>query len=329
VVGDELDRRSLGEDVQQRGGDRASGLAVADHAHLDRAATRQHVFAGPEGAAVEDARVVVGLARQADGLARAGDDQAVTVEVEPPAGGRASGQAPAAADEVDAVDRGQDRRDRDLGCDPVQVLAPLAMGGTGPAAVDPVSQAAMVNQVTLPRPAADLVADPLGILAPGMGVREADVLLWWGAEPLAAVGVPGGARPVGGDALTVHQEQVGHVPAGPGQRRALGRDRQPLGTSAQDGKRRPAGGVLVHVGSFQAECLLARQGDCAGRGHRPVAGASARRVPAFARATAWRMIRPCDPSEPAPARYLQLRGAQRIPPSWNPPRSSRRIAAGR
>jgi hypothetical protein len=125
--------------------------------------------------------VVVGLARQADGLARAGDDQAVTVEVEPPAGGRASGQAPAAADEVDAVDRGQDRLGRDLGRDPVQVLAPLAMGGTGPAAVDPVSVAAMVNQVMLPRPAADLVADPLGILAPGVGVREADVLLWWGA----------------------------------------------------------------------------------------------------------------------------------------------------
>src|SRR6266508_4576572 len=66
MVGDELDGRALGEQVEQHGGDRPGGLAVADHAHLDRAAALQRLLAGPEGPAVEDARMVVGLAGQAE-----------------------------------------------------------------------------------------------------------------------------------------------------------------------------------------------------------------------------------------------------------------------
>jgi hypothetical protein len=57
---------------------------------------------------------------------------------------------------------------------------------------------------------------------------------------------------VGGDPRTVDHEEVGHVPAGAGKRRTLGRNREPLGASAEDRQRGPAGGVLVHVASLLA-----------------------------------------------------------------------------
>src|SRR4029453_3846890 len=96
------------------------------------------------------------------------------------------------------------------------------------------------------------LAAPLRGRTPGVRVGEAAVLLGCGAEPLAAVGVPGGAGPVGGDALTVDQDKVGHLPAAPAKGRALGRDRQPLGASAEGGGRGPPGCWLVHRGSPDA-----------------------------------------------------------------------------
>src|SRR5207249_8147847 len=100
----------------------------------------------------------------------------------------------------DAVDLGQDQLDRDLRGHPAEVPAPLAVAGAGPSAVDPVRVGVLLDQVALPGPAAHLAADPLGVGAPAARVGEADVLLGLGAEQLAAVGVAGRARPVGGDA---------------------------------------------------------------------------------------------------------------------------------
>jgi hypothetical protein len=94
--------------------------------------------------------VVVGLAGHAHGRSRAGEDQAVAVQVEPAARGRAGGEAPAAAGEVDAVHLGQDRLGRDLRGDPAQILAPLAVGGQRPPPVDPVGEALLVDKVALP-----------------------------------------------------------------------------------------------------------------------------------------------------------------------------------
>src|SRR6266511_635095 len=69
---------------------------------------------------------------------------------------------------------------------------------------------------------------------------------------LPAVGVPRVAGPVGGDARTVDQEEVGHIPAGASQRGVLSRDREPLRAGAQDSECGPAAGVLGHVESFLA-----------------------------------------------------------------------------
>jgi hypothetical protein len=77
VVGDQLDDRPLREQADQGAGDRAGGLAAADHAHLARAAGGERRPGRPEAAAVQDAGMVVGLARQPQRRPRSGQDQPV------------------------------------------------------------------------------------------------------------------------------------------------------------------------------------------------------------------------------------------------------------
>lgn len=237
MVGDQLDDRSLWEQADQGAGDRAGGLAAADHAHLDRPARGERRPGRPEAAAVQDAGMVVGLARQPQRRPRSGQDQPVAVERQRLTGGRAPGrQPPAAVGQVDADDLGQDRLHPELLGHPAQVPVPGTMVGAGLAAVDPVGQAALADQVALPGPAAHLVADLPGGRAPAGRVRKADVLLGRRAERLAAVGVAGGPGPVGGHAGPVDEHEVGHLPAGPGQGDPLGRDGQPLGPGPDDGE---------------------------------------------------------------------------------------------
>jgi hypothetical protein len=191
----------------------------------------------PEAAAVQDARMVVGLPEQPQRRPRARQHQPVAVHLQRLAGGRAPGrQPPAAVGQVDAVDVDQDRLYPELPGHPAQVPVPLAVAGAGLAAVDPVGQAALVDQVALPGPAAHLIADPARGRAPAGCVRVANVLVRGRAERLAAVGVAGGPQPVGGHAGPVDEDEVGHLYAGPGQGGPLGRDGQPLGTGPDDGE---------------------------------------------------------------------------------------------
>ena len=181
--------------------------------------------------------MVVGLARQPQRGPRTGQDQPVAVERQRLTGrGSPCRQPPAAVGQVDAHDLGRDRLHPELFGHPAQVPVPGTMVGAGLAAVDPVGQAALVDQVALPGPAAHLVADLPGGRAPARRVREADVLLGRRAERLAAVGVAGGPGPVGGHAGPVDEHEVGHLAAGPSQGGPLGRDGQPLGPGPDDGE---------------------------------------------------------------------------------------------
>jgi hypothetical protein len=161
-----------------------------------------------------------------------GQDQPVALEGEPPTRSHLRGlQVPAAFGELDAVDLGVDRLDAKLLGDPPEVPVPLPVVGAGLAAVDPVGQAALVDQVALPRPAARPIADVPGGRTPAERVGIADVLFGRRAEGLTAVGVSRRTRPVGGDLGAVDHDQVGHLPAGLEQGRTLGRDGKPLGPS--------------------------------------------------------------------------------------------------
>jgi hypothetical protein len=143
VVGDQCDHRPLRDQAEQGAGDRAGGLAAADHAHLDRPAGGEGLARRPEAAAVQDAGMAVGLPGYPDRRPRTGQDQPVAVERQRLTGrGSPCRQPPAAVFQVDAHDLGRDRLYPELFGHPAQVPVPGTMVGTGLAAVDPVGQAA-------------------------------------------------------------------------------------------------------------------------------------------------------------------------------------------
>ena len=119
-----------------------------------------------------------------------------------------------------------------------QVEAPLPVGGTEPAAIDPVGVDTLLDQVPLKAKTGHRRGDRGRGIAPAVRVGETDVLLRWRAQRQQAGGVALPAGPVPGHRPGVDEHHPGRVQAGRGQGPRLDGDGDALRARARHGQRR-------------------------------------------------------------------------------------------
>ena len=234
AAGHHVDRGPLVGPAQQVDDHRGRGLPAADNADAlgqVRAGTRcvLPVFA-PGG----HPRVGPRLPGHLDRWPGPGEHHAVRPQLGP------AGQVepPPVPHRLQTVDLRRDHLGSRLGGGVAQVEAPLPVGGTEPAAVDPVGVDAPLDQVPLKAKTGHRRGDRGRGIPPAVRVGETDVLLWWRAQRQQAGGVALPAGPVPGHRPGVDEHHPGRVQAGRGQGPRLDGDGDALRARARHGQRR-------------------------------------------------------------------------------------------